>query len=374
MRQTTIFRTILIVIFCLCIGCVGGILISYFLNDGFRDPMAQGSEIEIAQGSDIAEVARAYQDCVVSIQVMNSATNTTSSLGSGVCVYAGGYIVTNYHVIAGAISNSFTDICVFVNGDIKKGYKSELLWANSQLDLAIIKSSYTNIKYGKMKNRSFECLDEDKLLIGEEVISIGTPIEMSLQNTTTFGRVNGLNRIGAAEGRVYEYLIQHQATINSGNSGGPLIDKNGNIVGINSCALVEDVNKDDVSEINFAIPIYPVIKVIDKIVDSYEAKKTYVEPILAISIQDSVYGQYKLGDYKGDGVKITANPYQHIGSTEMLKGDVIVGIKYRNRTYEINNVYDYYYNCLRAGNGESVTFIVERSGINLGEKATVVLP
>lgn len=378
MRQTSIFRNVMIVIFCLAIGCIGGLFIAYYLGGGFQHPMAQGTQIEIQDGADVAAVAQAYQDAVVSIKVISKNNSDSFSLGSGVCVHAGGYIVTNYHVIAQSKSNPVYEIYTFLNGDQEKGYKSELLWANDDLDLAIIKSSYTDIRYAKMKDRSFACSEGDKLKIGDEVIAIGTPIEMNLQNTTTFGRVNGLNRVGAANGdvtttRIYEYLIQHQATINSGNSGGPLIDSKGYVVGINSCSMVEDKNENYVAEINFAVPIYPIIKIINNVVESYENKQDYVEPILAITCQDKVFSKYITGAYSGNGVLIKTNPYSAIGSLALLKNDIILQMTYNQKTYDINSVYDFYYNCLRAGKGASVTFVVERAGTKI-ETSAVVLP
>ena len=146
MRQTSIFRNVMIVIFCLAIGCIGGLFIAYYLGGGFQHPMAQGTQIEISDGADVAAVAQAYQDAVVSIKVVSKTNSDSFSLGSGVCVHAGGYIVTNYHVIAQSKSNPIYEIYTFLNGDQQKGYKSELLWANDDLDLAIIKSSYTDIR------------------------------------------------------------------------------------------------------------------------------------------------------------------------------------------------------------------------------------
>lgn len=388
MRQTSIFKTVVGVLFCLAVGCIGGYFIFYYLNGGFQNSMAQGTQIEIETGADIATVAQTYQDAVVSVKVVNRTNSSSFSLGSGVCVHSGGYIVTNYHVVAQNISYSNYDIYIFLNGEQENGYKCELLWANDALDLAIIKSSYTDIKYGKMKDRVFACSDENKIKIGDEVISIGTPIEMSLQNTTTFGRVNGTGRVGAANGdvtttRIYEYMIQHQATINSGNSGGPLIDENGYVIGINSCSMVEDKNDNYVAEINFAVPIYPIIKILDDVVEAYEAGEDYVEPILAITVQDKTYNKYITGSYSGEGVLIKSTPsYSVIGSTALMRNDVIVQMAYKSSAnlaateptyYDINCTYDFYYNCLRAGKGASVTFVIERSGQRI-ETSAIVLP
>lgn len=380
MRQSSVFKTIMVVIFCLAVGCIGGYFVSYYLRGGFQTPMAQGTQIEIEEGSDIATVAQTYQDAVVSIKVQ---AQSSTSLGSGVCVHAGGYIVTNYHVVEDA-KKSGVKIYVFLNGDIETGYQSELLWANNALDLAIIKCQYTDIKYAKMKDRTVDCEEEDKIKIGEEVISIGTPIEMTLQNTTTFGRVNGTGRVGATNEdnstmRIYEYLIQHQATINSGNSGGPLIDSNGFVVGINSCSMVKDVKGNYVAGVDFAVPIYPVIKVLGGVVEAYEEGKDYVEPILAISISDKTFKNYKsnkysLSDsekvyYDGNYVKIISQPY---GLEGLQKDDEIVSMSYDSTSYNVTCVYDFYYNCLRAGSGTSVTFAIERNGRR--GACTIVLP
>lgn len=376
MRQSSIYKTILTVVFCICIGLIGGMMIMYFIAGKPTSPSAQGNEVFVQDNSSIEEVARAYQDCTVAIRVVNKTSHEQNSLGSGVCVKSGGYIVTNYHVISSCLNSTNYEIQVVLNDESKSAYYGQILWASNHLDLAIVKCEYENITYAKMKDRTFLCEDNQKLQIGDEVIAIGTPIELSLQNTTTFGRVNGLNRVGATTSgsmfssytRVYEYMIQHQATINSGNSGGPLIDKDGYVVGINSCSMVEDKNNDYVAGVNFAVPILPIMLIIDDVVASYESGVEYIEPLFELSIIDSVYKSYTSDMFSEEGVYVKkVNTFL----IPLLQGDIIKSVKYNNSTYSINCVYDFVYHCLNAGNGAQMEVTVLRGALEMTVQSTL---
>lgn len=379
MRQTSIFKTIATICFCLAIGLIGGIVLSSYFNIDINKAMANGDEVYIEAGADIADVARAYQNCCVSIKTVNKNRESSFSLGSGVCVHSGGYIVTNYHVINQSISDSNYKIYAYLNGNQTDGYECELLWSNNDLDLAIIKCSYTDISYAKLKDRTYMCEESNKIKIGEEIIAIGTPIEMSLQNTVMFGRVNGLNRVGAADSdfssvRVYEYLIQHQATLNSGNSGGPLIDEDGYVVGINSCSMVEDKQGEYVANINYAVPIFPIIKILNDIIESDGNHQEYVEPMINIVTKDANWKKYSTSsDFDQNGVIVTFAGFDLMQQSILLKNDIIVGITYDDHFYTINNVYDLYYHCFNAGNGKEVSFKIVRNGSELNTES-VELP
>ena len=144
----------------------------------------------------------------------------SSALGSGFIIDEKGIVVTNNHVIEGA-----EDIVVQVNGE--KKFKAKVIGADPLSDIAVLKieskEKFLPVRFG----------DSDKARIGDWVIAIGNPF--GLGGTVTSGIISSRNRsIGLSR---YEDYIQTDASINSGNSGGPLFDMSGDVIGINTCLL-----------------------------------------------------------------------------------------------------------------------------------------
>ncbi|MCY6369491.1 S1C family serine protease [Clostridium ganghwense] len=151
--------------------------------------------------------------------------------GSGVVVNKDGRVLTNNHVIDGL------DEIYVVTYD-GKVYKAKLLYADKEIDLALLKINRTDLKPIKLAN-------EKEIKVGNEVIAIGTPLFFGYRNSATKGIVSGLNR---PVDRTYTYL-QTDAAINPGNSGGPLVNMNGELVGINTLGNMF------YQGMNFSIPV-----------------------------------------------------------------------------------------------------------------------
>ena len=186
-----------------------------------------------------------------------------SALGSGFIIDEKGIIITNNHVIEGA-----KDIVVQVNGEIK--FKAKVIGADPLMDIAVLqidtKEKLIPVKFG----------DSDKARIGDWVIAIGNPF--GLGGTVTSGIISARNRnLGGYLAR-YEDYIQTDASINSGNSGGPLFDLNGDVVGINTAILGRSGNVG----IGFAIPSNSAKIVIDQLIEFGETKRGW----LGVRIQD----------------------------------------------------------------------------------------
>ena len=184
-----------------------------------------------------------------------------SALGSGFIIDAKGIVVTNNHVIQGA-----EDILVRVDGD--KEYKAKVIGADPLSDIAVLemetKDSFKPVKFG----------DSDKARIGDWVIAIGNPF--GLGGTVTAGIISARNRsIGLSR---YEDFIQTDASINQGNSGGPLFDMNGNVIGINTAILGQSGS----IGIGFSIPSNSAKIVIDQLIEFGETKRGW----LGVRIQD----------------------------------------------------------------------------------------
>lgn len=151
--------------------------------------------------------------------------------GSGFIFRADGYVLTNYHVIEGADE-------ITVNLKDGKKYSAEVIGKDSKFDLAILKIDAKNLPYLTLG-------DSDAIEIGQWVVAIGNPY--GLHETVTTGIISALNR--NLEGVNESALIQTDAAINPGNSGGPLVDLDGNVIGINEAIL------SNAQSIGFAIPI-----------------------------------------------------------------------------------------------------------------------
>ena len=185
----------------------------------------------------------------------------SSALGSGFIVDETGIVITNNHVIQDA-----EDIIVRVNGD--KEYKAKVLGADPLMDIAVLKletdETFTPVTFG----------DSDNARIGDWVIAIGNPF--GLGGTVTAGIISARNRsIGLSR---YEDFIQTDASINSGNSGGPLFDMEGNVIGINTAIL----GRSGSIGIGFSIPSNSAKVVIDQLIEFGETKRGW----LGVRIQD----------------------------------------------------------------------------------------
>jgi putative serine protease PepD len=236
-------------------------------------PAANGQTVSNSTApGDVSAVAAKVTPSVVQINVT---TGQGEAIGSGVILTSNGRILTNAHVVDGAQS------VVITTADGKK-YQASVVGADTKADIAVVQaqnaSGLTAATLG----------DSSKLVVGQEVVAIGSP--GGLQNTVTTGIVSALNRnlsdIGQGEqqqrspfSRTSEQssnapsytAIQTDAAINQGNSGGALVDSQGNVIGINSALYSPAASANGAAGsvgIGFAIPINDAKKIVDQIVNS----------------------------------------------------------------------------------------------------------
>ena len=225
----------------------------------------------------------------------------SSALGSGFIIDEKGIVVTNNHVIQDA-----EDIIIRVNGD--KEFKAKVIGADPLSDIAVLQletqEKFIPVKFG----------DSDKARIGDWVIAIGNPF--GLGGTVTSGIISARNRsIGLAR---YEDYIQTDASINSGNSGGPLFDMNGDVIGINTAIL----GRSGSIGIGFSIPSNSAKIVIDQLIEFGETKRGW----LGVRIQDvtkEIAEVEKLDEPRGALVASVApnSPSENAG---VKAGDIIL--------------------------------------------------
>ena len=230
-------------------------------------------------------------------------------LGSGIILTENGYILTNQHVVGNKYSNCYVTL---ENG---KNYNGSVVWADSNIDLAIVKIMANNLDY-------IELGDSDNISLAEDVYAIGNPIGIEFQRTVTKGIISGINRtIKLTENGNESYmedLIQTDATINQGNSGGPLINLNGELIGINTVKITE------AEGIGFAVPVNIIKPILESFIETGKFEEAYI----------GIYGYDKeVIPYLDSGLDIESGVYiasiQADGplfNKELIVGDIITKI------------------------------------------------
>jgi len=228
-------------------------------------------------------------------------TRKSAALGSGFIIDEKGIVITNNHVIQDA-----EDIVVRVGGD--KEYKATIIGADPLSDIAVLqidsKEKFVPVKFG----------NSDKARIGDWVIAIGNPF--GLGGTVTSGIISARNRsIGLSR---YEDYIQTDASINSGNSGGPLFDMNGDVIGINTAIL----GKGGSIGIGFSIPSNNAKKVVDQLIEFGETKRGWLGVRIQV-VTDEIADVEKLLETRGALVASVAekSPSDKAG---IKAGDIIL--------------------------------------------------
>lgn len=185
------------------------------------------------------------------------------STGSGFLINDRGQILTNWHVVSGSQQ-------ITVTTPDKKNFSATLLDRDPDNDLALIQA---DLKGAKLP--SLRLGDSDKVQIGQKVLAIGNPF--GLEGTLTTGIVSSLSRsISDENGRTLEGMIQTDASINPGNSGGPLLDSQGNVIGINTAIYGPRGS----IGIGFAMPINRAREMLD----SFASGRKYAPPVLGVSV------------------------------------------------------------------------------------------
>ena len=232
-------------------------------------------EIQTNSNDDITNTLENTIKCVVGISKIKNTGNSiflnnsteALGLGTGMIVSENGYILTNWHVAGDKYSRCYVTI---ENGKTAEG---SVVWADKDLDLAIVKINGTGLS----------CIilgDSDSIKIGEKAYAIGNPIGVEFQRTVTSGIISGINRTikidDEYESSYMDDLIQTDATINPGNSGGPLINSNGEVIGINTVKITE------AEGIGFAVPI----NIVKPIIESFKNNGEFQEAYLGIFAYD----------------------------------------------------------------------------------------
>lgn len=237
-------------------------------------------------------------------------TREGNSLGSGFIISPDGYIVTNAHVVNAAARGAKVE-SITITLSNRKEYVARLVGSDTNSDLALLKVDATNLPYVKFG-------DSTKARVGDWVIAIGNPF--GLGGTVTAGIVSALHRV-TGQGGAYDRFIQTDAAINKGNSGGPMFDLNGNVIGINS--QIYSPSEGSVG-IGFAIPAEAAKPIIDTMMKGGKIQRGYLG-VGRQAVDEDIASSLNLA--KGRGEIITrVEPGQAADKAGIKQGDVIMAV------------------------------------------------
>ncbi len=304
-----------------------------------------------AENPAMQEIAAKISPTVVGVSAVAtahsfSAPATSQSMGSGVIVSPDGHILTNYHVI-GQKSN------IYVTLSDGRTLEGKRVWGDASLDIAVVKIRERNLPVAALGN-------SDTLAVGQSVLAVGNPLSLQFQRTVTAGIISATNRILylSDTGTLMENLIQTDASINPGNSGGPLVNMQGEVVGINT------IKAQDAEGMGFAI----AINLCRPIVERIAAEGTYEMPYLGLYAYDKETAQYMQAESPENGLYISnvknASPAKLAG---LAPGDAILSINGQalSRMSELRE------KLLYCRVGETVSLDIDRDGTRFTAKVTL---
>lgn len=219
--------------------------------------------------------------------------------GTGVIITSGGEILTNAHVVKDMTSI----IVILYNGE---GYTGTVKYLDSELDLAVV-------KIDKIGLTPAQFADVNSITPGQQVVAVGTPVSMALRNSVSAGIISGINRSTTSD----YTLIQTDAAVNPGNSGGPLVNLNGEVVGICSSGYVGT----GIEGLSFAIPVSDVQYALEQF-------KTYGKinrPSFGADLEESLAAKYGLPE--NGGISVTnVVPGGAADNAGIQSGDTLIAV------------------------------------------------
>lgn len=293
------------------------------------------TEVSLSNYSDTGiSVANKVRPSIVGIEVEYSVNSifsrggTAKAEGSGIIISEDGYILTNNHIVNSSSNDSYYEVSkankltVYLYND-ETAYEAKIIGTDEQTDLAVIKIEKNGLT-------SAELGDSDSVKVGEFSMAVGNPLGM--QSSVTSGIISAVNRkVTDSDGKTFT-LIQTDAAINAGNSGGALVNAEGKVIGINTLKL----SGTGIEGMGFAIPINSTIDIYEQLIQYNKVKRPYIG-ITGIDLDK------KTADYNKLVVGIYVKSIDDFSSAQKagLKiGDVIVQADNKNITTmdELNEI------------------------------------
>lgn len=334
------------VILSLFIGISGTLLVVYYIPSDEGEKVVQ--EVTITESDTVAPAVNKVYDSVVTVLNYGSQLQAT---GTGFVYKTDdkyGYILTNNHVISGSKK-------IEVTNTENVTVEATLLGSDEYADLAVLRVDKSFVLQVATLGSSTDTE------IGDTVIAIGTPVDVKYAGSVTKGIISGKNRMVNVTldsgGEFMMEVIQTNTAINPGNSGGPLVNINGEVIGINTLKLVED----EIEGMGFAIPIEMATSVLDRL----EKGEAIERPLLGVSMIDAnnqyalfSYKVYLDKDYEKGVVVIDVEKDSPAGVAGLQKNDVILKIN----DIEIENTTHLKYILYKYSVGDTVKLEYERDG------------
>ena len=281
-----------------------------------------------------------YEMNIPSVVSISCQTRNGSSTGTGVILSENGYLVTNAHVVENA-----TSVTVLLTDN--QTYQASLVGADEITDLAVLYINATNLTPAQFG-------DSNALRVGDTVTAIGDPLGVEFRGSFTDGIISAINRDVAVEGRTMN-LIQTNAALNSGNSGGPLINCFGQVIGINTMKIGVFTNQSGVEGLGFAIPSATVKDIVDQIINQGYVSGRPTIGITGDALSSFYQYYYRLpaGLYISDVDESSYAAYYGIEP-----GDILMAID-NNRITDMDSLNNVLYNHQV---GDVVTAVIYRGG------------
>lgn len=311
----------------------------------------ESSDTTFSDEEDALSLQDIYSTVIDSVVSISSMTSSGTSSGTGIIMSPDGYVITNHHVITGALV-----ISVLTNDN--QEFEAALVGSDEMSDLAVLKIDARGLK-------AAEFGDSSKLRVGDSVVAIGDPLGVQLRGTMTNGIISAINRDLTVGDRTMT-LIQTNAALNNGNSGGPLINCYGQVIGINTVKMSSYYTATaSVEGLGFAIPISVAKPIIDELIEN-----GYVAGRPAIGISgDSLPSYYRTYYRLPDGVYVTSvNEGSDAKAKGIREGDIVTAINGERISSidELNTVKNQY------AAGDEVTLTIYRSGAYYEVTVTLV--
>ena len=290
-----------------------------------------------------------YQKNIPSVVSISCQTRSGSGTGTGVILSQKGYIVTNAHVVENALS-----VTIRLTDD--RTFQASLVGADEISDLAVLYIDAPDLIPAQFG-------DSNALRVGATVSAIGAPLGVEFRGSFTDGIISAINRDVAMEGRTMS-LIQTNAALNSGNSGGPLINCYGQVIGINTMKIGAFTDKAGVEGLGFAIPSATVKDVVEQLI-----RQGYVSGRPDQGIQGETLSIFYQHYYRlPEGLYITeVDPGSDAAAKGIERGDILISINGAHIT-TADQLSSLLYGCEV---GEVVTAIVYRSGYQYELQLTI---
>ena len=311
----------------------------------------QSSDTTFSDEEDALCLQDIYSRVIDSVVSISSMTSSGTSSGTGIIMSSNGYVITNHHVISGALV-----ISVLTNDN--REFEAALVGSDEMSDLAVLKIDARGLQ-------AAEFGDSAKLRVGDSVVAIGDPLGVQLRGTMTNGIISAINRDLTVGDRTMT-LIQTNAALNNGNSGGPLINCYGQVIGINTVKMSSYYAATaSVEGLGFAIPISVAKPIIDELIEN-----GYVAGRPAIGISgDSLPTYYRAYYRLPDGVYVTSvNDGSDAKAKGIREGDIVTAINGKSISSidDLNTIKNQY------AAGDEVTLTIYRSGAYYEVTVTLV--